>query len=258
MNQVLIFQKEQRTAFLTLNRPEKKNALNPALIQALISALEEAEKDDSIRVIVLKAAGDVFSAGADLAYLEQINQNTYTENLADSLALKELYEKLLFIGKPVVAQVEGHAIAGGCGIISACDFVYAVPEAKFGYTEVKLGFIPALVSCLLVKKLGDTLVKKLLLTGDLFSAADALQYNLITAISPAHEINQNVLALCEKLAHHTSANSLKETKFLINQVTFNGIQEMLLAAAELNAQVRNTPDFKKGIQSFLKKEKLNW
>ncbi len=258
MNKLVLLEKENRIAKLILNRPEKKNALNPELIQALKQQLDLAEKDPEIKIIILKAHGDVFSAGADLSYLEQISRNTYEENLADSLALKELYEKILFLNKIVIAQVEGHAIAGGCGIITACDFVFAVPEALFGYTEVKLGFIPALVSCLLTKKLSDTQVKKILLTGELFTAEEALKYNLISDVTSKENMNQSVINFAEKLAISASGNSLGETKKLINQVSFKGIHDMLSEAAELNAKIRNTQDFKKGVQSFINKEKLIW
>ena len=132
-----------RVAYITLNRPEKRNALNSEVVILLKESFHNAISDDLVKAIVLKANGEVFSAGADLAYLQQLQNNSYQDNVADSTSLKDLFYTIYTSPKVVVAQVEGHAIAGGCGLVSDCDIVFSVPEAKFGYTEVKIGFIPA-------------------------------------------------------------------------------------------------------------------
>ena len=258
MNSLIQYQVEQRIAEITLNRPEKRNALNPELVKELTNAFVKAQNDDSVKVIVLKANGDVFSAGADLAYMQQLQNFSYKENIQDSTALKDLFETIRALPKVVIAQVEGHAIAGGCGLATICDIVFAVPEAKFGYTEVKLGFVPAIVSCYLVQKVGETLAKKLLLSGDLFSSEEALKYNLIAYVTKAEEINQIVREYALNLSNNASGNSLALTKQLINQTTSTWLDNCLEIAIKVNAKTRESDDFRKGIASFLAKEKINW
>ncbi|WAC42742.1 enoyl-CoA hydratase/isomerase family protein [Pedobacter sp. SL55] len=245
-------------AEITINRPDKRNALNPTLVAQLTAAFLKAQSDANVKVVVLKASGDVFSAGADLAYMQQLQHFSYDENVQDSAALKNLFETIRTLPKVVIAQVEGHAIAGGCGLATICDIIYAVPEAKFGYTEVKLGFVPAIVSCYLVQKVGETLAKKLLLSGELFSADEALTYNLITNVTKASEINQIVREFALNLANNASGNSLTLTKQLINQTTNTWLDSCLDNAIKVNAKTRESTDFKKGIASFLAKEKINW
>jgi len=255
---IIVYETGQRIATITLNRPEKRNALNPEMITTLTHLLQKAGESDEIKVIILKANGAVFSAGADLAYLQQLQKNTYEENLADSLQLKNLYTTILRLPKVIIAQVEGHALAGGCGLATACDIIFSVPEAHFGYTEVRLGFVPALVSCLLVRKTSETIAKRILLTGELFSAETALQYNLITFVTKKEDICQKVTDFALDLCIHASATALTVTKKLINETTFAALEKSLSEAAELNAKVRQSEDFKKGIAAFLNKEKINW
>src|SRR5690606_7930442 len=139
------------------------------LVTGLTTTFIRASEDEEVKVIVLRANGKTFSAGADLTYLQQLQQNTYEENVTDSEHLKELFTTIYYLPKVVIAQVEGHAIAGGCGLATVCDLVFAIPEANFGYTEVKLGFVPAIVSCFLLHKINEGLAKQILLTGELFS-----------------------------------------------------------------------------------------
>ena len=257
-NELVQYHLNERIAEITINRPEKRNALNPALVAALTMAFTKAGNDQNVKVVILKATGDVFSAGADLAYMQQLQENSYAENIADTQLLKNLFETIRTLPKVVIAQVEGHAIAGGCGLATICDIIYAVPEAKFGYTEVKLGFVPALVSCYLVQKVGETIAKKLLLTGILFSAEQALQYNLITYVTKAEDINQIVNNFAVDLCNTTSGNSLMLTKQLINHTSSGWLESCLTNAISVNANTRETDDFKKGIAAFLTKEKINW
>lgn len=258
METLVLYSVENRIAEITINRPDKRNALNPTLVAQLTAAFITAQQDEKVKVIILKANGDVFSAGADLAYMQQLQHFSYDENVQDSAALKNLFETIRTLSKVVIAQVEGHAIAGGCGLATICDIIYAVPEAKFGYTEVKLGFVPAIVSCYLVQKVGETLAKKLLLSGELFSADEALKYNLITNVTKANEINQIVREFALNLTNNTSGNSLTLTKQLINQTTNTWLDSCLDNAIKVNAKTRESNDFKKGIASFLAKEKINW
>ncbi len=257
-NSLVQYHVDHRIAEIVINRPEKRNALNPDLVAALTSSFLKAQADDNVKVVILKANGDVFSAGADLAYMQQLQHFSYEENIQDSNALKELFETIRTLSKVVIAQVEGHAIAGGCGLATICDIIFTVPEAKFGYTEVKLGFVPAIVSCYLVQKVGETLAKRLLLSGELFTADEALRYNLITYVTKAEEINQIVREFALNLSSSTSGNSLTLTKQLINQTSDNWLDSCLNNAIKVNAKTRESDDFKKGIASFLAKEKINW
>ncbi|MET4080127.1 methylglutaconyl-CoA hydratase [Pedobacter sp. UYP30] len=243
-----------RIGTITLNRPEKSNALNPELISALTDTFKNASEDKLVKVIVLKAAGNSFSAGADLAYLQTLETNSYDENLADSRNLKNLFAAIYYSPKIVIAQVEGYAIAGGCGLATVCDFIFATPESHFGYTEVKIGFVPAIVSCFLPQKIGETLSKELLYTGKIISADEALNCRLINFVTNSTEINQKVHSFALHLCENSSESSLTATKKLINK----NIDSELEIAIKMNASIRETNDFKKGIKAFLNKQKINW
>ena len=188
---------KNRLAYITLNRPEKRNALNNQVVKELTEAFEFAEKDDNAKVIVLNAIGDAFCAGADLAYLQSLQKNTYNENLADSNTLKELFKLIYTLDKIVIAQVEGHAIAGGAGLATVCDIVFSVPEAKFGFTEVKIGFVPAIVSIFAIRKLGESWTKRLLLTGDIINTTNAKECGIVNFIYTKTEIKKAVRKFAE-------------------------------------------------------------
>lgn len=258
VGEFVLYEVADRIAQITLNRVDKRNALNPQLVNELTDYLVKASEDDGVKVIVLKANGGTFSAGADLAYLQELQQNSYEENLADSNKLKKLFTTICYLPKIVIAQVEGHAIAGGCGLATVCDIIFAVPEANFGYTEVKLGFVPAIVSCFLMRKTSETIAKRILLTGELFPAEEALKYNLITFVTKKEDIAQKVNEFAVSLCNNTSANALMVTKQLINQTTNPWLEKSLEMAIQINARVRESDDFKKGVASFLNKEKINW
>lgn len=255
---LVLYTVSQRIATVTINRPEKRNSLNPELVKQLTAAFIRASEDDQVKVVVLNAKGNTFSAGADLAYLQQLQHNTYEENLADSENLKRLFTTLYYLPKVVIAQVEGHAIAGGCGLATVCDIIFSVPDASFGYTEVRLGFVPAIVSCFLLRKTGETLAKQILLSGELFSAAQALDYGLINFVTNKDEIHLKVREFALNLCSETSANSLMVTKQLIGQTTNPLLEKSLALAVQINARVRDSEDFKKGIAAFLDKRKPQW
>ncbi|MCI0751537.1 MAG: enoyl-CoA hydratase/isomerase family protein [Flammeovirgaceae bacterium] len=197
-----------RIGNITLNRPEKRNALSHELVSELTEAFSKAESDADVKVIVLKAKGEAFCAGADLAYLQQLQNNSFGENLADSTHLKKLFEKIYTLRKVVIAQVQGHALAGGCGLATVCDFVFSVPEAKFGYTEVKIGFIPAIVMFFLLRKVGEAKAKQLLLTGDLISADEAWQLGFVNKIITKENLESQVNDFAGKLISGNSAHAM--------------------------------------------------
>lgn len=249
---------ENRIATITLNRPEKRNAFNHELVAELKMHLTQLKEDDNAKIIRFKSNGEAFSAGADLDYLKQLQSNTYEENLQDSNHLKELFEMIYLYPKIVIAQVEGHAIAGGCGLATVCDFTFATPNAQFGYTEVKIGFIPAIVSIFLLKKVNEKTAKELLLTGKLISAHEAKSLQLIHEVIEPEKIDEFVLAFAHKLNLETSADSIKLTKELFAQLNNIDIQDAFSLAAAYNAKARATNDCKRGISAFINKEKITW
>ncbi|MCS7018917.1 MAG: enoyl-CoA hydratase-related protein [Cytophagales bacterium] len=256
--QTLVYHTENRIAYITLNRPEKRNAFSRQLVSELKAAFASATADDAVKVIILRAEGKVFCAGADLDYLQSLQGLTYEENLEDSTYLKDLYLQIYQTPKVVIAEVQGHAIAGGCGLATVCDWVVAVPEAKFGYTEVKIGFIPAIVMVFLLRKLGEGRAKELLLSGDLISAEKALQWGLVNEIVPAENLRQRTEQLAQHLCTTNSAQAMAATKQMVAQVQHMSLEEALLHAAAQNAMARATSDCKKGIAAFLNKEPIRW
>ncbi len=247
-----------RIGFITLNRPEKRNALNPELVQQLKDTLAKAEADDEVKVIVLRANGDAFCAGADLAYLQQLQSFSYEENLEDSRKLKELFLKIYTLSKVVIAQVQGPALAGGCGLITVCDFCFATDEAKFGYTEVKIGFVPALVMPFLVRKVGEAKARHMLLMGSPLSAKEAYEMNLINCVSHKRAIELDVKKLADYLIRSNSTQSMMLTKKMLSTVYDLSLHDTLEQAAQINAKAREGEDCKRGIDAFLKKEKITW
>lgn len=252
------YEVKERVAYITLARAEKRNALNYEVVLELKRAFAKAEDDEACKVVVLRAEGKVFCAGADLEYLQRLQNNDYHENLVDSTHLMELFRLIYTLKKVVIAQIHGHAIAGGCGLAAICDFSFTVPEAKFGYTEVKIGFIPAIVKVFLLRKIGEARAKQLLLTGDLISAEEAERYGLINYVVPAAELEEQVFAFAQKLCNENSRQSMEVTKEMIARVQAMGLEEGLQYAAEMNAVARGSEDCQRGIAAFLNKEPVNW
>lgn len=249
---------ENKIATITLNRPEKRNALDNHMAQAIHQALIQLKDDDNCKVLIIKANGEAFCAGADLSYLKTLQSNSYEQNLEDSTALMEMFKALDAFPKITIAQVEGAAFAGGCGLVSLCDFSYATPDASFAYTEVKIGFIPAIVSVFLSTKIGENNAKKMLLTGNIFTAQQALNLQLISNIANKETIETEVSALANQLVKTVSADSIQITKQLLSDIKGKSLNEQLTMAAVANAKARSSNDCKKGINAFLNKEKLNW
>jgi methylglutaconyl-CoA hydratase len=249
---------KERIAYITLARPEKRNALNHELVAELKENLLKSEKDPEVKVIVLTGEGDAFCAGADLEYLKQLQRNSYDENLKDSLHLMELFKMIYQLKKIVVGQINGHAIAGGCGLASVCDISFASAEANFGYTEVKIGFVPAIVLVFLQRKIGEARTRELLLSGNIINAQAAREYGLINFVAPSKDLNEEVFKYALKLVTDNSSQSMELTKAMMVSAQEKNLNEGLHDAAVMNAKVRETEDFKKGISSFLNKEKPKW
>lgn len=254
----LIVSIKNRVCEIQLNRPDKRNALNDEMVRELRAAFKAANDQDKVKVIVLSGAGEAFCAGADLAYLKGLQNNSFEENLEDSNNLKELFSQIYQLDKPVIAKITGHAIAGGAGLATVCDLVYSVPEALYGYTEVKIGFVPAIVSVFILRKCGEAVSKDLLLTGRLISANEAVEKGIFTAIFEASEIEEKVEKIAENLCSQASGDSLRLTKELIGKVQELNLEDGLNFAAKMNATARATKDCKAGIAAFLNKEKILW
>jgi methylglutaconyl-CoA hydratase len=252
------YQVQERIAYITLNRPEKRNALSFELISELKLAFNKAAKDDGVKVVILKANGEAFCAGADLAYLQQLQQFSYEENLSDSMYLRDLFYRIYTHPKVVIAQVQGHALAGGCGLATVCDFVFAVPQAKFGYTEVKIGFVPALVAVFLVRKIGEGAARNLLISGEAISAEHAMQMGLVHEVVDASRLEHVVNAFAQRLITANASESMRLTKKLIADIQDMPLEQALDLAAQVNAQARGTEECKRGMAAFLNKEKIIW
>ncbi len=257
-NEFVRYAVENRVASITIDRPDKRNALNSVVVSELLKAFQTAEQAEDVKVVILRANGKAFCAGADLDYLRTLQAYNFEENLQDSNHLKSLFEWIYKMGKPVIALIQGHAIAGGAGLATVCDFAFTVPEAKFGYTEVKIGFIPAIVMTFLIRKVGETRAKEMLLSGDIINAETAERFNMLNKVVPADEIDQYVKEFAEKLCKQNSSQSMAITKKMIGDVQTFPITEAFNFAARMNARARASEDCKKGIAAFLNKEKLEW
>lgn len=249
---------KDRIGYITLNRPEKRNALSYEFVGELKKAFAQLKDNDTAKVIVLRAEGKAFCAGADLAYIQGLQDNTYEENLEDSNHLKELFYEIYTYPKVVIAEIQGHALAGGCGLATVCDFSYTVPHAKFGYTEVKIGFIPAIVKVFLLRKIGEGKSKELLLSGKLYEATDAQKMGLVNEVVETEKLSETVYEFAQQLIQNNSGQSMAFTKQMIAEVQEKGLEEGLQYAAEQNAIARASEDCKKGIAAFLNKETPKW
>lgn len=243
---------------ITIDRPDKRNALNGDVVTELQQAFLAAEVDDSVRVIVLTGSGEVFCAGADLAWLRRISENSVLENAEDSRHLMRLLHTIHSCDKPTIARVNGHAIAGGCGLALTCDIVIAVEDAKFGFTEVRIGFVPAIVMKLLVERCGMGIARELLIRGHLIDAGTALEYHMINHIVSAERFDETVTLIAREIAELTSPQAVGMTKRLLREIASLDMIEAMDHAAWQNAISRATSDFRLGTESFLEKKKPLW
>jgi methylglutaconyl-CoA hydratase len=241
---------------ITLNRPERRNAITPEMQVELIAAMEEAAAGDC-RVVVFGGAGEAFCAGLDLSALQRMNDKSAAEHTADATRVARLFRTLYELPKPTIALVQGPAIAGGTGLATMCDFTLAAPGAKFGYTEVRIGFVPAVVSAFLVLQIGEKQARDLLLTARLFSAEEGLRLGLVNEVVEAERLEARMLELSAVLKAN-SPEALSATKRLLraqNKVWLDGAIADALAA---NAEARGTHDFREGVAAFLEKRKPQW
>ena len=249
---------ENRIGTITLNRPEKRNALNFPMVTELREAFTDMAADPDVKVIVLKANGKAFCAGADLEYIKQLQSNSYEENLDDSEHLMELFYTIYTIPKVVISQVHGYAIAGGCGLATVCDFTFAGRDAEFGYSEVKIGFVPAIVMTFLLRRVGELRAKELLLSGNRLTAEEATGIHLINEVTDNELLEKRVDEFSKMLVSTNSGQSMGLTKQMIAGIQSKDLRQALDYAAEKNARARGFEDCEKGIAAFLEREKLMW
>ncbi len=239
-------------ATLTLDRPEKRNALDQALIAALKDGLERAAGDDAVRVVAIRGEGPDFCAGVDLADLERIARMGEEESLADARSLGDLFVRMRNHPRPLVAVVHGHALGGGCGIATSCDLVLTRDDATFGYPEVHLGFVPALVMTILRRKMGEGRAFELATRGHRFSGAEAERIGLANRAFPADAFDEDVRAYLTDLAKRP-ASSVTLTKALLHELDGLGFEEGIARAAEVNAEARRSDACREGVRRFLER-----
>ncbi len=255
-SETVLLSLEPPAAIITLHRPEKRNAISFELIEELLQALERCEHSPA-RAVILTGAGKAFCSGMDLEMLKAISTQSPEQNLADSRKMAALFRRLYEFPRPVIAAVNGPAMAGGCGLVSLCDLALAVPEAKFGYTEARVGFIPALVSVYLVRMVGERVARELLLAGRIFDAAEAHRLGLVSEVVSAEKLMDRARELAAVFAESSPA-SLLAAKRLLTSMPLSDLDAALEQAVQENARIRTTPEFREGISSFLEKRKPKW
>ena len=243
-------------ATITLNRPEKRNAISFELIDDLLRALDEVSRSEAT-VLIVTGAGKAFCSGMDLDDLKALLGRSPKQNLQDSQTMVQLFRSLYEFPKMTIAAVNGPAIAGGAGLALLCDFTLAVPEAKFGYTEVRIGFVPAIVSTFLLRQVGEKQARDLLLTGRIFGAEEAARMGLVSEVVPAENLIVRACQLAGLLMENSPA-SLRATKQLLTDHARAELDLQVEAAVRENAAIRTTSDFREGISSFLEKRKPVW
>jgi methylglutaconyl-CoA hydratase len=243
-------------ATVTLNRPDKRNAISFALLEELLAVLDEVERSSAL-VVILTGAGKAFCAGLDLDELKNLLGKTHDENVEDSSRMGNIFRRIYDFPLPTIAAVNGAAIAGGTGFATMCDFTLAVPEAKFGYTEVRIGFVPAIVSSMLVWQVGHKIARDLLLTGRLFDAAEAHRFGLVNEVVSPERLMERARELAAQLMEN-SPSSVRATKRLINGFIAAQLDRQISDAVQDNARIRTTADFREGISAFLEKRKPRW
>ena len=241
---------------ITLNRPERRNAMTPEMQMELIAAMQDAVAA-GCRVLVFAGAGAAFCSGLDLSVLQSMNDKTASVHRADAERVALLFRTLYELPIPTIASVHGPAIAGGTGLATICDFTLATSAARFGFTEARIGFVPALVSAYLALQVGDKRSRDLLLTGRIFDAAEAFRLGLVTEVVAADDLAGRVRALAETLIGN-SPEALAATKGLLAAQNKAWLDTAIEAALAANAGARETADFREGVAAFLEKRKAVW
>jgi methylglutaconyl-CoA hydratase len=256
---ILVEEKEVsagRVLTITLNRPQRRNALTSAMIHELTLALRAAE-DSRAGAVILRGEGEHFCSGLDLSELRAMSSRSMEQHQLDSMNIAELFRTLYSLSLPCIAEVRGFALAGGMGLATLCDFTLAADDARFGYTEVRIGFVPAIVSAFLLMQVGEKQARDLLLTGRIIDAAEAHTLGLLTKVVPAAGLDPAVNELITSLLANSPC-SMRATKHLLHRQEIERLSRNLRAAVTINAELRGTDDFREGIAAFLEKRKPVW
>ncbi len=251
-DQIALYEVSEGVARITLNRPEKRNALNDELIAAIKESLRRAHGDDGVRVVLLTGAGDDFCSGADLAALQKISTASVAQNLDDATSLMELFTIIRALNQPVIAAVKGRALAGGCGLASACDLVLAARSSRFGYPEVKIGFVPAMVMAILRRNISEKRAFELLTLGNEILSEVAVEFGLANRVLDDEAFDDEVDAFIEQFKK-TSAAAVALTKRLLYQIDAMSFEDALRCGVDTNVTARMSEDCKRGVERFLKK-----
>jgi methylglutaconyl-CoA hydratase len=252
-NTDVLYSVDDAIARITLNRPEKRNALNDSLVSGVKTRLREAHSDEGVRAVVIAGAGKDFCSGADLSALEKIAEGSMAENVEDAKSLLELFLLIREVRVPVIAAVHGRALAGGCGLASACDIVLAATSARFGYPEVKIGFVPAMVMAILRRNVSEKRAFELLSTGAEIDAAQAKEFGFVNQVFPEESFQndvENYVGDFRKL----SRSAVGLTKTLLYQTDGMSFIDAAETGVDVNVIARMTEDCQRGIARFLKKE----
>jgi methylglutaconyl-CoA hydratase len=241
---------------VTLNRSERRNALTPQMIDELIAIIDDLSNRNS-GILILTGRGPAFCAGLDLEHLRSLTSKTLPEHNADAERMAHLLRSLYDLPLPTIAAVNGHAIAGGIGLATVCDFTLAVPEAKFGFTEARIGFIPAIVSSFLTLQVGEKQARDLLLTARLISAEEAEQMGLVNEVVRDSSLMERALRLAHQLLNN-SPESLHAIKRMLSVNVKDRLDRQLQAAVQMNANARSTEDFREGVAAFLERRMPDW
>jgi methylglutaconyl-CoA hydratase len=255
--QTLLVDVENKTARITFNRPEVHNAFNATMISEVSEALEQVKSDRSVRVVVLTGRDTSFCAGADINWMKEIIHYSYEQNLEESLALAEVLHKLYTLPKPTIAMVNGTAIGGGNGFLSACDIAIAAEEAKFGLSEVKIGLVPAAISPYVIRKIGESKAREYFLTGKRIPARKAQEIGLINEVVPRKQLEEKVEELISLLLS-SGPEALANCKELIFRVPQMSLEEAKEFTAKMIANLRISQEGQEGMASFLEKRKPEW
>jgi methylglutaconyl-CoA hydratase len=258
MGQLVKLERSGAIVEMVLCHEEKRNSLGPEMLTQMNAALDQIGAMADAKVLILRSEGTVFSAGADLQHMKNLSQFDYEQNLEDSHNMRVVFDKLLFMPKIVIAAVAGPALAGGCGLANLADFVWASDSATFGFPEVKIGFVPALVSVYLRKRIRGSSIRELTLSGGVISSAIAKEIGMVNRVVSDETLLTEVRAYAQQLVENVSLEAAIMTKSLLLDTHSMPRGEALDYAEDVNARSRETDDWKRGISAFLNKEPLKW